>query len=318
MTDDLEGAPTEPGPEAPQSVKEVPRSEIAALYELIGPAFDAIDARASSPGKTPQDVVPTGFMDLDRVTGGGLAAASTTAVFGHSGMGSSVLALNFATHAATACDVPVLVVSWESDRDALVRRVLSHTAGVPLTRLTAGALDDDDWRKLAAAMGRIAETPLSMTAGPPTFEVLSARVSEWTATFPSQRRLLVLDGLPHLARLSPANTETSVWDAHTRISAQVKHLAMTELLIIVYTVPTIVDVMRRADPRPRLGDVAYSPAYVADADLVLGVYREDLVERESPRAGEADLHLLKSKHGPTDVFLLAFQGHFQRFVDVAL
>jgi hypothetical protein len=47
------------------------------------PAFDAINARAGSPGKTPQGVVPTGFIERDVVTGGGLAAASATAVFGN-------------------------------------------------------------------------------------------------------------------------------------------------------------------------------------------------------------------------------------------
>lgn len=66
MTDDQDDAPTEPEAD-PLSVEEVSRSEVAALYELMGPAFDAIDARASSPGKTPQDVVPTGFMDLASV-----------------------------------------------------------------------------------------------------------------------------------------------------------------------------------------------------------------------------------------------------------
>ncbi|MFL6072964.1 MAG: replicative DNA helicase [Mycobacteriales bacterium] len=54
-----------------------------------------------------------------------------------------------------------------------------------------------------------------------------------------------------------------------------------------------------------------------DADAVLMVYREDVFEKESPRAGEADLILAKHRNGPTGTITVAFQGHYSRFVDMA-
>ncbi len=54
-----------------------------------------------------------------------------------------------------------------------------------------------------------------------------------------------------------------------------------------------------------------------DADMVLLLHREDAYERESPRAGEADLILAKHRNGPTGVVTVAFQGHYSRFVDMA-
>jgi replicative DNA helicase len=47
------------------------------------------------------------------------------------------------------------------------------------------------------------------------------------------------------------------------------------------------------------------------------LHREDFYERESPRAGEADLIVAKHRNGPTATVTVAFQGHYSRFVDMA-
>jgi replicative DNA helicase len=54
-----------------------------------------------------------------------------------------------------------------------------------------------------------------------------------------------------------------------------------------------------------------------DADVVILLHREDAYERESPRAGEADLIVAKHRNGPTATVTVAFQGHYSRFVDMA-
>ncbi len=54
-----------------------------------------------------------------------------------------------------------------------------------------------------------------------------------------------------------------------------------------------------------------------DADMVILLHREDAYERESPRAGEADLLIAKHRNGPTATVTVAFQGHYSRFVDMA-
>ena len=54
-----------------------------------------------------------------------------------------------------------------------------------------------------------------------------------------------------------------------------------------------------------------------DSDVVILLHREDAYERESPRAGEADLILAKHRNGPTTTVTVAFQGHYSRFVDMA-
>src|SRR5204862_3548356 len=74
---------------------------------------------------------------------------------------------------------------------------------------------------------------------------------------------------------------------------------------------------QRQDKRPQLGDLRESGAIEQDADMVILLHREDFYERESPRAGEADLIVAKNRNGPTRTVTVAFQGHYSRFVDMA-
>jgi replicative DNA helicase len=74
---------------------------------------------------------------------------------------------------------------------------------------------------------------------------------------------------------------------------------------------------QRTDKRPLLSDLRESGSIEQDADMVILLHREDVYERESPRAGEADLVIAKHRNGPTATVTVAFQGHYSRFVDMA-
>jgi replicative DNA helicase len=51
--------------------------------------------------------------------------------------------------------------------------------------------------------------------------------------------------------------------------------------------------------------------------MVILLHRESAYEKENPRAGEADLIVAKHRNGPTRDVVVAFQGHYSRFVDMA-
>ncbi len=54
-----------------------------------------------------------------------------------------------------------------------------------------------------------------------------------------------------------------------------------------------------------------------DADMVILLHRDDVYEKESTRPGEADVIVAKHRNGPTRDIVVAFQGHYSRFVDMA-
>ena len=74
---------------------------------------------------------------------------------------------------------------------------------------------------------------------------------------------------------------------------------------------------QRSDKKPLLSDLRESGSIEQDSDVVILLHREDFYERESARAGEADLIVAKHRNGPTATVTVAFQGHYSRFVDMA-
>ena len=74
---------------------------------------------------------------------------------------------------------------------------------------------------------------------------------------------------------------------------------------------------QRTDKKPMLSDLRESGSLEQDADVVILIHRDDAYDRDSPRAGEADLIVAKHRNGPTSTVTVAFQGHFSRFVDMA-
>jgi replicative DNA helicase len=65
-----------------------------------------------------------------------------------------------------------------------------------------------------------------------------------------------------------------------------------------------------------VSDAGLDPAWADVADFILEIDRPDLIDRNSVRPGEADLHLLRNRWGPTRSDVVAFQGHYSRFVEM--
>src|SRR5690606_5447264 len=104
---------------------------------------------------------------------------------------------------------------------------------------------------------------------------------------------------------------------HARVTAEIKQLAHELVVAVIATVPSNRDYRQRTDKRPALSDIAYSPTYATDADLVVAIHREEIFDRDL-RPGEADLHLFKARHAPQEVLTFGFEGHLARFYDLPL
>ena len=100
------------------------------------------------------------------------------------------------------------------------------------------------------------------------------------------------------------------------IAQQLKALALGLQVPVVVAAQLNRDPEQRADKTPLLADLRDCDAVAQAADLVILLHREDAFERESPRAGEADLIVAKHRNGPTATVTVAFQGHYSRFVDM--
>ena len=123
-------------------------------------------APASPPGSTAVPGLPTGSVDLDRLTGG-LRPGDLWVVTGRSGVGKKVYALGLARNAAVRSGVGAALLASRCSNVDTVKMLLSAEAGVPLHHMRFGGLGDVDWGRLARRMGEVAEAPLLLLSAEP-------------------------------------------------------------------------------------------------------------------------------------------------------
>ncbi|CAB4750462.1 unannotated protein [freshwater metagenome] len=179
--------------------------------------------------------------------------------------------------------------------------------------MRAGTLSDADWGRLATKMGQVNDAPLFIDDSPNmTMMEIRAKARRLKQRF--DLKLLIID---YLQLMSSGRKVESRQVEVSEFSRSLKLLAK-ELEIPVIAISQLNrGPEQRQDKRPMLSDLRESGSLEQDADMVILLHREDVYERESPRAGEADFILAKHRNGPTGTVTVAFQGHYSRFVDMA-
>jgi replicative DNA helicase len=259
--------------------------------------------------------VPTGFTDLDQLTNG-LHPGQMVIVAGRPAMGKSTLALDFARTCAIKHGRPAAFFSLEMSRDELRDRVISAQARVGLHHIrSVGVMTDDDWNRVAKMTSRVTAAPLTIDATPgQTLMSIKARCLRL------QQRggldLVVIDYLQLLQSGSSRRVENRQIEV-SQMSRNLKLMAKELGVPIVVLCQLNRGPEQRQDKKPVMSDLRESGSLEQDADVVILLHREDAYERESPRAGEADLMVVKHRNGPPATITVAFQGHYSRFVDMA-
>ncbi|MFB0627416.1 replicative DNA helicase [Streptomyces sp. AB3(2024)] len=284
--------------------------ERSPLDLAAGPWERALD-RVEQAGSGDEACVLTGFAHLDTLLGG-LRPGHVVVVAGAPAMGKSTLALDFIRSAAVAQGVATLYVSPDTDEEETLLRVLSAEGRVALHRIRSGSMTDDDWTRLARRMPDVVGAPLTV----------HDRAGTTVAGIRRLCRRLQRGGGLGLVVVDPVQWVRSDTLPGRRgpdgLGAIVRDLAVLAKEIrvpVVLTAQSAVGPGRRSDRFPVLGDL--ESGLVENADAVILLHREDAYDKESPRAGEADLIVAKHRYGPTGTITVAFQGHYARFVDLA-
>jgi replicative DNA helicase len=131
-----------------------------------------------------------------------------------------------------------------------------------------------------------------------------------------QRHDLKLVVVDYLQLLSSGRKVESRQLEVSEFSRQIKLLAKELDVPIVAISQLNRGAEQRTDKRPLLSDLRESGSLEQDADMVILLHREDAYEKESTRPGEGDLIVAKHRAGPTGTIVVAFQGHYSRFVDM--
>ena len=284
--------------------------DYAPLSEIMPHTLSEIEAIEGRGGQLVG--VPTGFQKLDEITHG-LHAGQLIIVAARPAIGKSTLALDLARSASIKHNLTSAIFSLEMSRNEIVMRLLSAEAQVHLSSMRAGTLSETDWGRLANKMGQVNDAPLFIDDSPNmTMMEIRAKARRLKQRF--DLKLLIID---YLQLMSSGKKVESRQVEVSEFSRSLKLLAK-ELEIPVIAISQLNrGPEQRQDKRPMLSDLRESGSLEQDADMVVLLHREDVYERESPRAGEADFILAKHRNGPTGTVTVAFQGHYSRFVDMA-
>jgi replicative DNA helicase len=279
------------------------------LDEVMQQAFDEIEAMGSRGSELYG--VPTGFRELDELTNG-WHPGQLIVIAGRPAMGKSTMGMDTVRAAAITHGMTSAVFSLEMGRSEITMRLLSAEARILLSHLRTGQMTDDDWNRLARKMGEIAEAPLFIDDSP-NLSMMEIRAKARRLKQRHDLKLVVVDYLQLMS--SPKRVENRQQEV-AEMSRSLKLLAK-ELEVPVIAISQLNrGAEQRADKRPQMSDLRESGAIEQDADLVILLHREDAYEKESPRAGEADLIVAKHRNGPTKDVVVLSQLHYSRFVDM--
>jgi replicative DNA helicase len=260
--------------------------------------------------------VPTGFLDLDRLTAG-LQPADLIVIAARPSMGKTALALNIAAHAATECEprVGVALFSLEMAKEQLVLRMLCAEGRVDSSKARAGYLGERDFPKLAQAAARLSEAPIFIDDSSDTSPiVLKAKCRRLMRERNSNLGLIIIDYLQLMRSARPGESREK---EIAEISRSLKALAKELKVPVVALSQLNRQVETRPDRRPLLADLRESGAIEQDADVIAFIYRDEMYHRDSREPGVAEVIIAKQRNGPTGTAKLTYLTQFTRFENYA-
>ncbi len=262
--------------------------------------------------KEPITGVPTGFADLDYKTAG-LHNSDLILVAARPAMGKSAFALNIATHAAVNAKVPVVIFNLEMSKSQLVNRMLCSEAMVDSNKIRTGKIDEEDWVKLATALGPLSEAPIYID-DTPGISISEIRAKCRKLKLEKNIGLVVIDYLQLIQGSGKRNASRE--QEISEISRSLKILAK-ELDVPVIALSQLSRAAEaRQDHRPMLSDLRESGAIEQDADIVMFLYRDDYYNPDSDKKNIAEVILAKHRAGSTGTVELLWMGSFTKFANL--
>ncbi|MFH0867012.1 MAG: replicative DNA helicase [Bacteroidota bacterium] len=262
--------------------------------------------------------VPTGFMELDRLTAG-WQKADLIVIAARPGMGKTALVLSMARNMAVDYKRPVAFFTLEMNAIQLVTRLISSETQLISDKLKKGMLETYEWEQLHTKIAALTDAPLFID-DTPSLTIFELRAKARRMKQQYNIELIVVDYLQLMSGGSDnrGNREQEI----SNISRSLKSLAK-ELNIPVIAISQLSrEVEKRGgSKRPILSDLRESGAIEQDADMVIFIYRPEYYkieyfEDQMPTKDVAEIIVAKNRNGATKDMRLRFIGRFAKFTDL--
>ena len=288
------------------------QKRIRAIADILHEETDKLHRLSVS--KTSLTGTPSGFKDIDGMTGG-FQDGNLIVIAARPSMGKSALVANIAENAVLS-GYPVALFSLEMSESELAQRFVASQAKIKGEELRRGKVAEARWPKILEACQRLSEAPLFVDDSSDTGVLeVRAKSRRLHGQVENGLGLIIVDYLQlmrHEGRVESRVEQVS------QISRGLKGLAR-ELNVPVIALSQLSRAVeqRGGDKKPILSDLRESGAIEQDADLVMFIYREEYYDKESERPGEADIIVAKHRNGPVGEVVLTFQKEYPRFMNYA-
>jgi replicative DNA helicase len=286
------------------------KGDFTILKDLLTEGFEQIEKLYEKDSQITG--LPTGYTDFDHLTTG-LQKSDLIIIAGRPSMGKTSFVLGTAQHIGLNLKKPVAIFSLEMACHQLSQRIMCSEARIDASRLRTGRLKGEDWKELAKAVGKLAESPIYIddTA---SINIMELRAKARRLMTQKDLALIIVDYLQLMT--GPPGLQNRQQEI-SEISRSLKILGR-ELNVPIVAVSQLSRACElRQNKRPQLADLRESGAIEQDADLVAFIYRDELYYPDSEDAGIAEILVRKHRNGPTGVIRLAFLSQFTKFVDLA-
>ncbi len=266
--------------------------------------------------------LPTGFVDLDKLTSG-LHPSDFIILAARPSMGKTAFALNVVQNVALRAHKKiggsprsVAFFSLEMSKEQLVNRMLCAEANIDSQRLRIGEMADKDWDALWGACDSMSKAKIYIddTPGITAMEMRS-RARRLKAEHGLD--LIVVDYLQLMQGSGRRNVSGDRQQEVSEISRSLKALARELDVPVIALSQLSRGVEARQVKRPMLSDLRESGSLEQDADIVAFLYREDYYNPETENKNITELIIAKHRNGPVDTVNLFFHKQFTKFVGFA-
>ena len=314
-----DGEPRELSERAEKLLFEVAHKEQASDFKLLGEILhDEVDRLEKlSTGETELTGTPSGFRDVDAITGG-FQPGNLIIVAARPAMGKSALVANIAENVAVKKQQAVAFFSLEMSEVELAQRFIACRARISGDKLRKGQVSQKDWPKVVRACNELEQAPLWFDDSS-DLGILDLRAKARRLHAQEQDRgglgLIILD---YMQLMRSDDHRANRVEQVGQISRGLKILAR-ELEVPVVAISQLSRAPeQRTPPKPQLSDLRESGQIEQDADVVAFLYREDYYrDPDEEPDGLADLIIAKHRNGPIGTRKLVFLDRYPKFADQA-
>lgn len=257
--------------------------------------------------------LPTGFVDLDDITGG-LQNSDLIIVAARPSVGKTAFALNITQNVAKYTDDAVALFSLEMSSGQLAQRMASAEGNLDASAMKSGDLKDDDWSKLAIAVGELADTNIFVDDSPGiTIQDICSKCRRLKKQ--EGLALIVIDYLQLIEIAGRKKSAENRQQEVSMISRTLKHLARELDVPIIALSQLSRAVEQRQDKRPMMSDLRESGSIEQDADIVAFLYRDDYYNQDTEKKNIIEIIIGKQRNGPVGTVELVFLKQYNKFAN---